>query len=163
MQWLNTYSQGLKYNIEIRPSYWQYVANLLYLLFAMLILQLILVVYSIEAGVWISTLVTSLVAIALFYLYITDKNQYLVLYEQGLITLGRIDNHIALIHRASRVTPLGCSLAFQVENADDTYCQITDSLDKQWSKKVSYLFIYKDSVEQASYARLCRVIRNNNR
>ncbi|WP_448566932.1 protein YgfX [Thalassotalea ganghwensis] len=163
MEWFSTYSQGLKYNITISPSYCFYLFKLAYLAFNIVVFQLLLLAFELGANQWLIIMVTLVGCVWYFYKFRQDYPRPIVLFEDGVLRLDSNESQPATLTPASRTTPFGCVLAYQIEKSEkrnllnnDMSLQVKNNEHWVINKQI---FIFRDSVDAASYARLCRVIR----
>ena len=158
--WCSLYSGALKYNITVRPSVTKAIGWLAYFLTnAALIVLLVNAYYSVSAVTlfFIVGLVGLTSWFGYFQLFSQQKIQHYQLHEQGCLawvnSKGNKENWQLMAK--SRVAFYGCYVVLQ----PSAYVHEPNTHLIKKQKKNRSLFIFKDSINAADYARLCRIIR----
>ncbi|XQW84311.1 protein YgfX [Thalassotalea piscium] len=163
MTWCNLYSVESKYKIEIQPSQlkalcWA-IFTLMNFLFVFLFIEQIFQLSGIVRGV--AFIITIIVSLYIFKYHKTRTTPlYYYLSENGELQWLAAANKRECwqITQSSRVAIYGCYLSLVPSKPMINSISNIDSI----SVKTRQLFFFKDNLNVADYARLCRVIRHIN-
>lgn len=164
--WCNLYSSESKYSIAIRSSKFSkqlryYIAGLFFILSAVIV-QALSFTLALSSTLSIAFIITVPLLLIMdgfntqCISHFADNN--MLLSESGVLSVA--ENRHYQVSNDSLIFPFGCALSLQAIDSDNvlfkTLTMSNSYLIKNKHKK--RVWMYKDSVNDASYRRVCRII-----